>query len=720
MNLSIFDYMKKAYSFIIVFFFSFCFFSVNAGTNPLDSLTLVLKTTSNDTVRLSTLVLLSDLCAEEEILKYADPAYNLALKLIQSDDKQIKNFAQNKFANACNNIGYAYMHKGDISSAIKYYQQSLKIRMEIKDNNGIAQSLVNIGYLLEQKGDIAKALENYHNGLLYYEKGGDKSGVAYALNNIGFIYQKQDDLNKALEYYLKSKKIREDIGDKHGLSQSLTNIGAIYKNQNNYEDALKTHLQSLQIQKELGDNSGIANSFNNIGYIYEYKNDYGLALDYYQKSFEIRDMIGEKKGKANSLNNIARIYYLKNNLPYALDKAKLSFKLSQELGFPENISNASNLLATIYNREGKYKDAVVMYQLYIKMHDSINNESIRKNAAKQQLRYEYGKRAVADSVKYAELQKVKEAQILAQQSQISQEKIKRWAMFGGLFLVLIFAMFMFNRVKITQRQKVIIEIQKKDVELQKEMVEEKQKEILDSINYAKRIQYTLLAHQELLNQNIADYFVLFKPKDIVSGDFYWATQKNDLFYLAVCDSTGHGVPGAFMSLLNISFMNEAINEKNILEPNKIFDYVRSRLITSISQDGAQDGMDGILLCFNKTKSIITYSAAQNAPILVQKGEMIKLISDKMPIGKGIKEQPFELYNLPYEKGDMIYLYTDGFADQFGGPRGKKFKYNQLNELLVKLVNEKAEKQKENLTKSFLEWKGKMEQVDDVLIIGIRV
>jgi len=217
--------------------------------------------------------------------------------------------------------------------------------------------------------------------------------------------------------------------------------------------------------------------------------------------------------------------------------------------------------------------------------------------------------------------------------------------------------------------------------------------------------------------------VYFQPKDIVSGDFYWATTRSsaegDLFYIAVCDSTGHGVPGAFMSLLNISFMNEAINEKNILEPNLIFNYVRDRLISSISKDGAKDGMDGILLCINKTTNAITYSAAQNSPLIVKGDETIKLPSDKMPIGKGIKNDSFNLYTIKPQKGDTLYLYTDGYADQFGGEKGKKFKQKQLSELLLSIANKPINEQSEILKQHFSNWKRNLEQVDDVCLLGIK-
>jgi serine phosphatase RsbU (regulator of sigma subunit) len=270
------------------------------------------------------------------------------------------------------------------------------------------------------------------------------------------------------------------------------------------------------------------------------------------------------------------------------------------------------------------------------------------------------------------------------------------------------------------------------------IIEEKNKNITDSINYAKRIQYTLLAHSAFLKQHLPEHFILFKPKDIVSGDFYWATSvpnKNDKdldFYLAVCDSTGHGVPGAFMSLLNSSFLNEAINEKNIKEPHAVLNHVRARLIESISQDGGKDGMDAVLVRWECTTDCVdpdstqdhkvpgvTYSAANNHPVLIRDKQIIEFPKDKMPVGKGERTDSFNLHRIEGQPGDILYLYTDGFADQFGGPKGKKFKYRQLNELLLQLSADPLSTQKEKLNKVFENWRGELEQVDDVCIVGIK-
>lgn len=287
----------------------------------------------------------------------------------------------------------------------------------------------------------------------------------------------------------------------------------------------------------------------------------------------------------------------------------------------------------------------------------------------------------------------------------------------------------------------------KELEEKHFIIEEKNKEIFDSINYARRIQKALLAGDDVLKNNLANHFVLFKPKDIVSGDFYWATSvnvesgiKNDklterqpelvsgsqqitnnkeLFYFAVCDSTGHGVPGAFMSLLNISFLNEAVNEKGIKQPNKVFDFVRQRLIDNISKDGQKDGFDGILVCIDKANKKVSYAAANNAPVLVRDNVITELEADRMPVGYGERRESFTLFELDYKPGDRLYLYTDGYADQFGGPKGKKFKYKQLNDLLLSIFETDQHEQKKQLDLAIENWKGSLEQVDDILVAGIQ-
>ena len=254
---------------------------------------------------------------------------------------------------------------------------------------------------------------------------------------------------------------------------------------------------------------------------------------------------------------------------------------------------------------------------------------------------------------------------------------------------------------------------------QKNIIEHKQKEIVDSLNYASKIQNTLLANETFLNKYLPNHFILFKPKDIVSGDFYFATKTQTHFYIAVCDSTGHGVPGAMMSILNMAFLNEAINQYKLIKPNEIFNHVRSRLIKNLSKYGGQDGMDGILFSIEIANNKICYAAANNAPIIIRNGEIIELPCDKMPVGIGLKEDPFNIYNIEITTGDMVIAYTDGFADQFGGPKGKKLMYKPLKQQLLNFSVFTVNEQKQKLNLYFENWRGNNDQVDDVCILGIK-
>ncbi|HEU4717319.1 MAG TPA: two-component regulator propeller domain-containing protein [Bacteroidia bacterium] len=294
----------------------------------------------------------------------------------------------------------------------------------------------------------------------------------------------------------------------------------------------------------------------------------------------------------------------------------------------------------------------------------------------------------------------------------------------GIFMLLSVVGYIRWRERKLRKEKEVLEskVTERTYELQqeKEKVTAAHKDIRDSINYAQRIQYALLSHDELLKKNLPEHFIFFRPKDVVSGDFYWATQQGPVFWLAVCDSTGHGVPGAFMSLLNISYLNEAIIEKKMTEPGAVFDYVRSRLIENISQDGGKDGMDAILLKIDHEKNTITYAAAHNAPVVIVNGNTLVTETDKMPVGKGERTDHFKTRTLETVPGEMIYLFTDGCADQFGGPAGKKFKEVNLRKNLAEISALPAGEQRSRLEKTFEDWKSHHEQVDDVLVIGVRI
>lgn len=321
-----------------------------------------------------------------------------------------------------------------------------------------------------------------------------------------------------------------------------------------------------------------------------------------------------------------------------------------------------------------------------------------------------------------------------------------WAYIGYLisfvgFVYLIIRISIRRLVKAKNQLEKIVKERTAEVVEQKHLIEEKHKEITDSINYAERIQRSFLATKELLNENLKDHFVFFQPKDVVSGDFYWAASTgsatNKKFLLVTADSTGHGVPGAIMSILNISSLEHTV-EEGITEPAEILNHTRTRIIKRLKKDGSteggKDGMDCSLISFDFLNNKLTYAAANNPVWIVRFNsplegggrrpgdvELLEFAPDKMPVGKHDKDNiPFTQREIELQKGDVVYALTDGMPDQFGGPKGKKFMYKNLKELLVSIALLPMHQQQETLKSSFNNWKGSLEQVDDVCLIGVRI
>ena len=432
------------------------------------------------------------------------------------------------------------------------------------------------------------------------------------------------------------------------------------------------------------------------------------ALYFANKSIEKSIKINNQEFLTTSYKALADVYFHFKYYKQAVDVYRQALNIARKLKNSKSESTILKLLANAQLLSGDYMNGSNSLLEFIDLNDSINNIETLKSFNELQTQYETDK-------------KEKEISLLNERDK--KREIVIYSIIGLSLLLGLLSFVLFNRFRLKKRAANELEIRNNEISNQKHIIEEKQKEITDSIHYAKRIQNTLLAHKDFIDKFIPQNFILFKPKDIVSGDFYWATEHNNKFYLAVCDSTGHGVPGAFMSLLNIGFLSEAIKEKNISLPNEIFNYVRKRLTESIGSDGQKDGMDAILICIealtDNTKKI-TYAAANNEPILIKNNSIIKLAKDKMPVGHGELIADFTLHTIDYETGDTLYLYTDGYADQFGGPKGKKFKYKALNDLLESIHHLPMQEQHHQLNQTIANWMGDLEQVDDICIVGIRL
>jgi len=740
-------------------------------SNPFDSLRQVIKTAKHDTTKINAL----NEYANQVYLQYPDSGriYMEMILLVcnhaysKGIEPDLKDTLIKQKASSLNNIGFIYNNQGDIPKALEYFNKSLNILEEIGDKKGMAYSFNNIGAIYKNQGDIPKALEYYNKSLNIKEEIGDKQGMANSFINIGMIYNIQGDIPKALEYYNKSLNIREEIDDKQGMATSFNNIGYIYNNQASaaksrqdivgsdslINKALEYFNKSLNIQEEIGDKKGMALSFNNIGYIYNIQENIPKALEYYNKSLDIQELIVDKKGMALSFNNIGSLYFKNNNIAQAKTELEKGYNLSKELGYPENIEKCAGWLKKVYEKQGNYKLAYQYYQEEVLMHDSIQNEENYKKTQKQQAKYEYEKKSATDSISNAKAMEIKNIELSRSEEVKKKQRIVIYTFIIGFLIILIFSIIIYRlfiqkklaNVILSQQKEEIsaqrdeIETQRDLVTEQKEHIEEIHKEVTDSINYAERIQRSFLATKELLDENLnpslrgtkqsfedeTNYFVFFKPKDVVSGDFYWAGKLNNgNFALATADSTGHGVPGAIMSILNISSIEKAI-EQGICEPSEILNHTRKTIIDRLKKDGSleggKDGMDASLICFDYENQKLTYSAANNPIWIIRENNLIELAHDKMPIGKHDKDQiSFTQNEFQLQKGDVIYTLTDGFQDQFGGLKTKKFMTKNLKQLLIANCQLPMSEQKNILEKTLIEWIGDGEQIDDITILGIKI
>jgi serine phosphatase RsbU (regulator of sigma subunit) len=625
-----------------------------------------------------------------------------ALKTAKDDTNKVNTL--NKLSRQLNNTG-------EHEKSFKYANEAITISQKLSFTKGTAIGYKNIGNIYFNQSNYPKALEYYLLSLKAFEEIGDKQGIGKCYGNLGNVSQYQNDYPKALEYYLQSLKAFEEIGDKQLIGASYNNIGEAYRNQSMFSKALEYDLKSLKIRQEIGDKQGIGNCYNNLGIIYKHQRDYSTALEYYSKALKIQSEIDNKQGLGGCLNNMAELYNKILNYKMALHYGFLALHINKEIGNIEQERTSYDNIAASYAKTNQYKDAYNNYVLFKKLTDSIFSSENSKRIGDFKTRFEVEK-------KEAELKAKAEAQEVITIEEEKRQRFVIYAVIGLLIIVLVFAVFMFNRFKVTQKQKEIIE-------KQKHLVEENQKEIIDSITYAKRIQQVLLTSEKYISNYVKEFFILFKPKDIVSGDFYWATYINNKFYLATADCTGHGVPGAFMSMLGINFLNEIMIEKEVTRPDEVLNNLRKEIIEALNPEGSteksKDGMDMSFCCFDFSTHTLEYASANNGIYIVRNKEIIELKGDKMPVGMHTEEiKPFTWNKMQLQQGDVVYTYTDGYPDQFGGPKGKKFKYKQFTERLLEMSQQSMGTQKENLSKVFDAWKGSLDQVDDVTVIGIKI
>jgi serine phosphatase RsbU (regulator of sigma subunit) len=623
--------------------------------------------------------------------------------------KKEKNYS--KLIGAYSNLGSVYYESGNNAYALKFYEKAFNLSLQLKEEDKQLTLLCNLGVAYKSSGLYKQALETFKRGIDLNKKIKDEEQEAQLYINIATVYDVRKLYKKAIESNEYAYELLHKQNNNRLEGVVLYNLTSQYRQLKQYGKAQKCIRLLSVISKELKEKEFDCS-------FAELKANYFLEVKHFEEAmkevniaYSLADSITDPVLFTDILLTRADILRLTGDYNKALLCGIRALKQIQLMDDPVQLSKVYATLSDIYKARKEFEKALSYFEM--------SNQIIQQTTLDQvddQI-------ATLNSLNELD-RKEKDLEIARQKNDKIELENKRkgalmigGSMIGILILVLLFLSNRANGAK--KKANSLLHAQNNEITEKKQLIEEKQKEILDSIHYAKRIQSTLLAKEQEIYSNIQDGFIYFQPKDIVSGDFYWCAEKDDLFYLAVCDSTGHGVPGAFMSLLNISFLNEAVNEKNILSTKEILNHVRTRLIANISQDGAQDGMDGVLFCFNKKTRELTYSAAYNAPVLLRKGEVFSFSADKMPIGKGEYMNSFTEHSIDLEPGDVVYAFTDGYSDQFGGERGKKFKIKELIRLFGEVSDLKCDEQMNIFKETFENWRGDLEQVDDVTVVGIR-
>ena len=650
-----------------------------------------------------------------------------------------------------------WFNKPDTSIAI--CQKGLKIARRINFKRGIAKCYHIIGGAYDTKGNPALSLDYNYKALKIREEIGDIEGINSSLNNIGIIYLYQKNYKMALDCY--NKNLRTDWEVRHdtlGTATDISNLAEVYKDQGNFKKALDYFFKSKKIEEKYHKEYGILNIYYNISDIYEKQGRAEDAVVFAQKGLVLADKIQNFEFKSGCFRVLASVYLKSGNYELSIINGQKALKVAQNINDLLYVKPAAMVLFEAYKSRNDFRNAYNYSVIAQAANDSLFNLDKSREISSLQFGHEIEK-------------KKKEIEILTKNEKLAHLQTFLFASALLLFVCIAYLffrgekkehkanllmanqktqieekneeLFLLNEEISSQRdylQKFNIELTIKneeitkhqnEIEKQKIDIEFKNKNITDSIVYASFIQHAMLPSTEILEKCTSDFFILYKPCNIVSGDFYWCKQIKNLLYIAAADCTGHGVPGAFMSMLGISLLNEIVSKRDTNPPNLVLNELRKRLKKSLHQFDeesiSKDGMDIAFCLIDLETNKLLYSGANSPLYVIRKNEtdngysLLKHKADRMPIGVHPKDnQQFICKEIDLFLGDRIYIFSDGFVSQFGSSDGEKFKSKRFQDALLNTQELSMTSQKEFLSTTLNEWQGDFDQVDDILVIGLTV
>jgi serine phosphatase RsbU (regulator of sigma subunit)/tetratricopeptide (TPR) repeat protein len=668
--------------------------------------------------------------------------YNKALELA----KQAK--LEGAIANIYNELAIIEVRSGDYKEALQYFEKSMQIRKKNKDHTKVAIIHNNMAIIYRMQGNYPKSLQYYFKALRWILQQNDQTRAASIYTNIGVIYTQQDEYKKALEYQLKALEIRKKLGQTRVVATNYVNMGVVYINQKKHDKALEYYFKALKIKEKTGEKRYLINLYNNIGEVHLLKKDYNQALSYLQKSLDIAQAVNDRSSIALVLINLGKTHYELKQYTKAIDLLDQGMTLAKKVGNPNRLRQGAQVQAKVYEAIGQYKKAYEAHVLFKQMTDSLLNKENTQKIMQAKLTYEFNKEK--DSLRFQQKKEKGELNLRLTQEKLTNKMQRNinWLISLVLLAVLGLAIFIFNsrqkqkklNVELTQKSEELEEtneellqsreevmVQKDAIAQQHQTLEIQNLKIAQSLNAAQAIQDAILPLEARLQAAFQDHFVIYRPKDVVSGDFYWFNQIDQLQVLGAIDCTGHGIPGAFMSMIGNTLLNKIISTHQITQPALILEELRKEVNYTLRQEdtGRRTGMDAAFVSLeriDKTSVRVTFAGAKRPLWYIEPNgsKVEEIMGSKISVGVLYrKPRVVESHVLDLPQGTVLYLGSDGFADQNDVTR-KRFGTERLKSLLYSIHTQTMPQQAIALTTALDEYMKNTEQRDDILLIGLKL
>lgn len=649
---------------------------------------------------------------------YQDSLYDLLL------DKQ----HDSTRAIILNEIAVSYHDENDYI-AIKEANRAIEFARKSKNLNQECVAYFHIGTAHVNTNRFSDALNYYFKSLRVAEEMGSQKMILQNYNQIGIIYSYQGNSKQAYKYFKKFLDVSLKGDNKLNIARGYNNIGISLKNEGNFEEAKTNYQKALKIFEELEFTRGLISCLSNIGVVSMELKQMDTAAVYFANAKKLAETQEDKFSLAITFINIGELNLKTKKFNQAIEYYQKALAISKDQDMLQQLRDANLGMYQCYEQMGNYENAFIFHREYLKLRDSIANDETNGKLNQAEQNYEELKleKIRQEEEQKNQLQKAEDKRLLAEERAFNEETKKYiWVLILVSLSVTILIIILFLRYKEKNKSNRILKEQRDEIAHSK-------KEITDSINYALRIQQAVLPEKESLRPYFSDYFILYQPKDIVSGDFYWFNESNGRLILTAADCTGHGVPGGFMSMIGTDKLNHAVFEKGETDPSRILSIISEGVKKALKQDDSEnasrDGMDMSILSMvvddlkNKDKSNIQAEwSGANRPIWIIRGnECMEIKPTKTAVGGFTSDSStFSKHALDLKRGDAIYLFSDGFADQFGGTDEKKMTTRKFKEKLLSIQGLNMQDQERELLRYFHQWRGALDQIDDVLVIGIRL